>query len=163
MFRNISAHSGTDTSGNNFSLIGNAEYIGTVEVYDWNDYDKTGETHTEYIFGDKTSEGTFRDTAFFVNTSDSTIVKANRSTDNVMVWKNGKGADLDSAGRFFSEKLGIEGTPMVTVDGLYSIFYENGERSGNIYADWELTEAFFSDGTGTETPVYPTDETGILS
>lgn len=149
--------------GDSFAVIGEPAYIGTAEVYDWTDYDRTGETHIEYLFGDKTSEGSFRDTAYFVNVEEKTIIKANRNTENAMVWKNGKGVDLNAASEFFSDELGVEGTPMVTVDGLYSIFFENGERSGNIYVDWDFTRAWFSDGTDVEPEVYPTDETGILS
>lgn len=143
------------------AIIGEASYLGAVEVYDRKDYDKTGDTHIEYLFGDKSGDGTYRDVAYFVNVDDNSIVRAGRETEYRMVWKDGKAVDLEKAQQFF-ENLGITGTADYTVDGYYYVFYIKGEQSGTIYADWNLSEAWFEDDAGNSTPVYPTDEAGIL-
>ncbi len=143
------------------AIVGEASFLGAVEVYDRKDYDKTGDTHIEYLFGDKAGDGTYRDVAYFVNVEDNSIVKAGRETEYRMVWKDGKAVDLEKAQQFF-ENLGVSGTVDYTVDGYYYVFYIKGEQSGTIYADWNLSKAWFEDDAGNTTDVYPTDEAGIL-
>ncbi len=144
------------------AIIGEASFLGVVEIYDRDDYDKSGETHLEYLFGDKSSDGTYRDVAYFVNVDDNSIVREGRETESRMVWKDGKGVDLEKAQSFF-ESLGVTGTPDYTVDGRYYVFFIKGEKSGTIYADWNLSSAWFQNDAGEESSVYPTDAAGILA